>query len=769
MRLFIAVGLISLVWVAISYFTISSRVNALTEQKYVEVSNKMKDFLEVFISEKKETMSLISLILSYDSEIQKVLMNQNGDLLALKNYFEQFKNHALLEDIWIQIIKSDGKSLYRSWSPKKGDDLSGIRLDVARIIKEPKSINSISVGKFDFTFKSMIPAYSNGIFIGVVETLSKFDSIAFKMQEKGLDTLALVDKSYKAQLQFSFTNFFVNDFYVANINAKKELMQFIEQKGVECFLSGKDYYLATDINKLISVFYLNDINNNPMSYFLLFHDLNHIDLSGIHDMRDRLILIDTLILILLMGSFYYLYVKRYKVFMVKLNKKLEYEVTLKTIELEEQNKKLNHLANHDVLTSLPNRLLFLDRLEQSIKLAKRHNTQVSVLFLDLDRFKEINDTYGHESGDKLLIEITRRLELCVREYDTIARLGGDEFTIIIEGSENKKIVDILQNIIDKIKDPVFINGNTLYTTFSIGISSFPEDGDSTEILLRNADTAMYKAKEHGRNTYAFYNEAMSLEAFKRVAMETDLRHAIDHGSFQAYYQPKMNALTGKVIGMEALIRWNHETLGWIHPDEFIPLAEEIGLIAKIDKWMMEEAMMTALSWQKEGLCIGKLSLNISMNEIEDKNFVEYVKEIVHKTAFSPELLELEVTESQIMKNPKSTISMLNDVKALGVSIAIDDFGTGHSSLSSLKSLPIDQLKIDKSFIQNIPNDKDDMAIVKTIIVLAHSLKLDLIAEGVETIEQKDFLVEAGCHNIQGFYYSKPLPADAYRDFLIEHS
>lgn len=270
-------------------------------------------------------------------------------------------------------------------------------------------------------------------------------------------------------------------------------------------------------------------------------------------------------------------------------------------------------------------------------------------------------------------------------------------------------------------------------------------------------------------TLIFYNEAMSLEAFKRVAMETDLRHAIDYGGFQAYYQPKMNALTGKVIGMEALIRWNHKTLGWIHPDEFIPLAEEIGLIAKIDKWMMEEAMMTALSWQKEELCIGKLSLNISMNEIEDKNFVEYVKEIVHKTAFSPELLELEVTESQIMKNPKSTISMLNDVKALGVSIAIDDFGTGHSSLSSLKSLPIDQLKIDKSFIQNIPNDKDDMAIVKAIIVLAHSLKLDLIAEGVETIEQKDFLVEAGCHNIQGFYYSKPLPADAYRDFLIEHS
>ena len=753
MRLFIIAGIISLVWVTISYFTISSRLNTLTMEKYVEVSNEMKDFLEVFISEKQEAVSLISLILAHDTNIQKSLINQNSDSLELQNYSEHLKKHTLLQNVWIQIIEPDGKSLYRSWSSKSGDDLSGVRLDVAKIIKETKSINSISVGKFDLTFKSMIPIYNNDIFIGVVETLSKFNSIAYKMQKKGYDTVTLVDKSYKTQLQFPFSKFFVNDYYVANVNAKKELMHFIERKGVGHFLDGKDYYLAEDINKLISVVHLNDIYNEPMSYFFLFHDLNHIDLSSIVRMRDRMILSDILILLLLLSSFYYLYVKRYRAIIMKLNKKLENEVALKTIELEEQNKKLNHLAHHDVLTSLPNRLLFLDRLDQSIKLAKRHNTQVSVLFLDLDRFKEINDTYGHEAGDKLLIEITHRLELCVREYDTIARLGGDEFTVIIEGSENKKIVDILQNIIDKIKDPIFVNGNTLYTTFSIGISSFPEDGDSTEILLRNADTAMYKAKERGRNTYAFYNEDMSAQAFKRVTLETDLRYAIGHGDFQAYYQPKINALTGKVMGMEALIRWNHERLGLIYPDDFIPLAEEIGLITKIDQWMMEETMMTALAWQKEGLFIGKLSLNISMRQIEDKNFVAYIKETMFKTAFEPECLELEITESQIMKNPTSTITMLNDVKALGVSIAIDDFGTGHASLSSLKNLPIDQLKIDKSFIQDILNNEDDMAIVKAIIVLAQSLKLDLIAEGVETMEQKDFLVEAGCSTIQGFYYS----------------
>ena len=655
-RLLVIAVIISLGWVVVSYVTISTRVTTLSKEKYSEASDEMKGFLEIFISEKQEAVSLIALTLSRDSNVKDALLGHNSDVLELQDFSQQIKTHTVLENVWIQIIDNTGKSLYRSWSSKKDDDLSAIRLDVAQIIKEPKITNSISVGKFDLTFKSMMPIYKDTTFIGVVEIISKVNSIALKMHKKGFELLALVDKSYTPQLQFPFTKTFIDGYYVANLKANTELMSFVKTKGVEHFIDGQSYYVEPAVNKLVTVFYLNDIHDDPMSYFLLFNDLNNIDLSGIDRIRDRLVLAAALALLLLISGFYYLYAKRYKKFIDKLNQRLEDEIAVKTIELEEQNKKLDHLAHHDVLTGLPNRLLFLDRLDQSIKLAKRHNTHVSVLFLDLDRFKEINDTYGHEAGDKLLQETTQRLRRCVREYDTIARLGGDEFTVIIEGSENKKIVDIIQKIIDRIKDPISVNGNTLYTTFSIGISSFPEDGDSIEILLRNADTAMYKAKERGRNTYAFYNEEMSAQAFKRVALETDLRHAIAQGGFEAYYQPKIDALSGKVTGMEALIRWNHERLGMISPDDFIPLAEEIGLIAKIDQWMMEETLKTAMLWQGEGLFTGKLSLNVSMKQLEDKDFVSYIKEIILKTGFNPEFLELEITESQIMPGPISPLA-----------------------------------------------------------------------------------------------------------------
>lgn len=768
-RLFIITAIIALGWGVITYLGVSSRVATLTHEKYVDSSREMKEILEIFIHEKQEITSLLSLTLAQSYEIKKVLRSHNDDLSVLPHFSQEFRNKTPLKNIWIQLIEPNGKSLYRSWSPKKGDNISEVRPDIAKVIKEQKAINSISVGIYDLTFKSIIPIYDNNTFIGLVETLSKFNSIAIKMQKKGFDTLALVDKAYKHQFLSPFTNIFVDDYYIANLGANKELMHFVEKKSVEYFINNKDYCVTEDINKLITVFYLNDINNNPMSYFLLFNDLSNIDLSSIDRIRNRLILGSVLSLLLLLSCFYYLYIKRYKTLLDTINKKLEHEVFSKTKELEEQNKKLNHIAHHDLLTALPNRLLFLNRLEQSIKLAKRHKTQVSVMFLDLNQFKEVNDTCGHASGDQLLQEIAQRLKPCVRQNDTIARLGGDEFTIIIEGLENENIVNIIQKIIDSMKDPFFIAGHTFYTSFSIGISSFPEDGDSADILLRNADIAMYKAKEHGRNTYEFYRKVMSINALKKSDLGNALRHAIENNDFEAYYQPKINALTNKVIGMEALIRWHDTVHSMIPPDEFIPLAEELGLISKIDEWMMEETLKTALAWQKEGLFIGKISLNLSMKQLEDKDFIGNLKNIIRKTEFNPKFLELEITESQIMKNPETTINVLNAIKALGVTISIDDFGTGHSSLAYLKWLPVDKLKIDRSFIQEIPNNEDDMAIVKAIIVLAKSLKLDLIAEGVETIEQKDFLVDLGCSNIQGYFYSKPLPADAYRDFLIKHS
>ena len=766
--LFIGAILILFLGAVFSYYAISSRVNTLSKEKYIETTKEIKSFLEIFISEKKEAISLISFSLARDSTIKAALQQEDTDSLNLHNFTKTLKEQTLLKNIGIQLIASDGKSLYRSWSSKKGDDLSKVRLDVAEGIKKPRVLNSISVGKFDLTFKSMIPMYNEKKFIGFIETIAKFSSITLKMQDKGLDTILLVDKSYKEQLKFPFTKKFLGDYYIANTNSKPDLEAFVKDKSVEYFIGKEEYYLAKSINKLIMVFHLKDFNNEDMSYFLLFKDLDDIDFSAIERVRDRLILAAILALLLLTSSFYYLYVKRYKQFVDKINEELEGEVASKTIELEEKNKNLKHIAHHDSLTELPNRLLFLDRLEQNIRYAKRHQKNVSILFLDLDRFKEVNDTFGHEAGDKLLKSITQRLRSCVRDYDTIARLGGDEFTIIIEGAKNKQLLSIIHKIIHNMKDPIHIDGNTMHTTFSIGISSYPEDGNTTEILLRNADTAMYKAKDKGRNTYEFYNTSMTEQVLKRVTLETDLREAIENNVFKAYYQPKFNASTNQIIGMEALIRWEHKTLGMIPPDEFIPLAEEIGLISKIDEWMMRHTLQTVNTWYKEGIFTGQLSLNVSMKQLEDKNFVREVKQIISETSFNPKFLELEITENQIMKEPEATINILNNIKSLGVTISIDDFGTGYSSLSYLKRLPIDRLKIDKSFIQDIPADEDDTAIVQTIIVLAQSLKLDIIAEGVETIEQKDFLVASGCEHIQGYFYSQPLPEDQYKKFLIKH-
>lgn len=755
--------------IVLSYFGITSRINTLNHEKYIETSIKVKNTLEVFIQEKKEAVSLISFSLVRDSDIRNALMHRETKDLQLHQFTTELKEHTPLQYVGIQVISPEGISLYRSWTPKKGDSLLQARIDIAEGIKDPKIMNSISVGKFDLTFKTIIPIYEQGAFIGFIETIAKFNSIALKMQQKGIDMSILVDKRYKEQLKFPFTKKFVDDYYIANTNSKPVNEAYIKEKNVEHFIDTHDYRLAKDINKLITTFCLNDLEEQPMAYFLLFIDLDDIDFTGINRVRNRLILAAVLAILLLTSSFYYLYVKRYKLFVDTLNTKLEHEVAAKTLELEEKNKHLIHIAHHDSLTGLPNRLLFLDRLDNAIKYAKRHNNNVAVLFLDLDRFKEVNDTYGHEVGDKLLKNITQRLKACVRDYDTIARLGGDEFTIIIQGAENEQLISIVEKIFKNMKASHFINGNTIHSSFSIGISSFPEDGDNTDILLRNADTAMYKAKDKGRNTYKFYNEGMTAQVLKRVKLETELREAIEHNDFHAYYQPKLDAVTGKVIGMEALIRWIHHSHGMIPPDEFIPLAEEIGLIGRIDEWMMKHTLETAHKWHEEGIFNGRLSLNVSMKHIENKSFVDRIKEILTENNFKPELLELEITESQIMKKPQSTIKILNKIKSLGIAISIDDFGTGYSSLSYLKRLPIDRLKIDKSFIQDIPNDEDDTAIVKTIIVLAKSLKLDIIAEGVESLEQKDFLVASGCHHIQGYYYAKPLSEKGFRDFLIKFS
>ena len=436
--------------------------------------------------------------------------------------------------------------------------------------------------------------------------------------------------------------------------------------------------------------------------------------------------------------------------------------------VEKQSKLLQHRANHDELTNLANRAQFQEQLTNAISVAKKEGSSFALLFLDLDHFKDINDSLGHDIGDRVLQEFSKKLGKCIRAQDTIARLGGDEFTVILHNiSKRSDIAMVADKIIDAMKIPVKIASNMLHITTSIGISIYPEHAQNKAGLLKFADTAMYKAKDQGRNNYQIYSSDMSQHAYKKVILENSLRVAIKEEQFHVYYQPQIDARYGKVTGMEALVRWKHPKLGIVSPADFIPLAEELGFIVQIDRLVMKQAMQQFSKWHKEKLSPGRLSLNLAMAQLQEEDFSSFLFETMHKYDFKKEWLELEVTETQVMQNPEYSIKLLENIHSHGIRISVDDFGTGYSSLSYLKKLPLNKLKIDKSFIDDIPKDEDDIAITKAIIALAKSLNLELIAEGVEIKEQKEFLLENGCNSIQGYFYSKPLPADKMKKFLLE--
>jgi len=434
---------------------------------------------------------------------------------------------------------------------------------------------------------------------------------------------------------------------------------------------------------------------------------------------------------------------------------LDLEKSLQT--LEKQRTQLEYQANHDALTNLPNRILFVDRVKQAMQLADHYKNKIAVLFIDLDHFKEINDSLGHHIGDKVLVEFAKRLSTQIGKSDTISRFGGDEFVILLNDIES---IDTITNFIvdarEIIKKPFLIDSTVLHIEMSIGISLYPNDGSTVGKLLKNADAAMYKAKNSGRNTYSFYDEEMSMKAIERFSLEMDLRDALMKDELVVYFQPQIDAVADKLVGMEALVRWNHPRLGLIFPDNFIPLAESAGLIVQLDRIVMSKAILQFKEWYAKGFNPGKLSMNLAIGQIESEDFIKYITTLLKNENCNYHNIELEVTESQIMNNPKKSIEVLEDLDKLGISISIDDFGTGYSSLSYLKKLPIKKLKIDKSFIDELPYNLDDVAITNTIINLCSNLNLKVIAEGVETLEQKDFLVKNGCRFIQGYLYSKPL-------------
>jgi diguanylate cyclase (GGDEF)-like protein/PAS domain S-box-containing protein len=444
-----------------------------------------------------------------------------------------------------------------------------------------------------------------------------------------------------------------------------------------------------------------------------------------------------------------------------------YFVMLNDVTARKQDEELLYfLANHDQLTALPNRNLFAEHLGRALSQAARQGERVGVLFVDLDRFKNVNDTLGHNIGDVLLQKVAQRIRDSLRQSDLVARQGGDEYTVLLQPLEDLQEAAVCaQKLIDALGQPVEVDGHELFVTCSVGISIFPDDAKDAASLLKNADSAMYRAKEQGKNTYQFHSNDAAAHSFEHLMLETSLRRALDREEFVVHFQPIVDLRLQRVIGMETLVRWQHPDLGMVSPARFIPLAEETGLIVPIGGWVLEQACRQIRALQQQGFPELHVAVNLSPKQFRQRELVRSIAQTLSRTGLPPRFLELEVTESSVMEHAEFTIRTLHELKAMGIHLSIDDFGTGYSSLSYLKRFPIDALKVDQSFVRDIPGDQDNAAIASAVIALGHSLRLTIVAEGVETAEQLAFMRERGCHRVQGYYFARPMPPAELPAFL----
>jgi diguanylate cyclase (GGDEF)-like protein len=427
-------------------------------------------------------------------------------------------------------------------------------------------------------------------------------------------------------------------------------------------------------------------------------------------------------------------------------------------EKHKADERIEYLASHDGLTDLPNRELFNGLLRHTIDAARRNARQFALLFIDLDRFKIINDSLGHDAGDLLLVEVARRLCGALRASDVVARLGGDEFVVILEEtSDRNDIEQIAGHLLSVVGQPMQLSGHECHTTASIGIAVYPENGADAATLTKNADIAMYLAKEDGKNGFRFFSGEIKAQSIERLRLETELRRAVARQQFSLHYQPKVDMESGQITGVEALLRWKHPELGLVSPAQFIPLAEETGLIVPIGRWVMREACAQNMAWQRRGLRPVSMAVNLSPRQFADEQLLHDVDEAIATSGMSPVLLQLEVTESMVMRNVTRAVRVLDAIQSRGIRLAIDDFGTGYSSMSLMKQFPIDTIKIDRSFVRDLPRDSEDQAIAQAIISMGKALGMTVVAEGVETAEQHAFLRDHRCDEIQGFLFSKPLP------------
>jgi diguanylate cyclase (GGDEF)-like protein len=447
-------------------------------------------------------------------------------------------------------------------------------------------------------------------------------------------------------------------------------------------------------------------------------------------------------------------------------------------ERRQHEARLSHLANYDGLTGLPNRSLFRDRLQQAMARSRRSSRPCALMFLDLDRFKHINDSLGHDVGDRLLVEVSKVLAGCLRETDSLARdaaegegvyrLGGDEFTVLVEDlAGTEALVQIAQRILRAVKRPFVVGEHELFVSASIGITVYVDDQTDLDGLVKQADMAMYRSKELGRDTYFFFNEELNHEATERHQLEAQLRHALQRNEFRLHYQPKADLRSGAITGVEALLRWQPAGQPLVGPDRFIPLLEETGLIVPVGSWALREACAQMMRWQRDGMRPITLAVNLSARQFRQQDLIGDIEQALQATGFDPTLLEIELTESMLIGDSEAVLGILTELGAMGVRIAIDDFGTGHSSLSYLKRFDVDTLKIDRSFVRDTPHDPEDSAIATAVIALAHGLRLKVVAEGVESQAQLDFLRAQGCDQAQGYLLSRPLDADAFARWLRE--
>lgn len=742
----------------IGYSFVNNKIEDLKVDQYSEVAFNMKNQLTTLIEQKEDALSYISLTMVQNEQIKQALKENNHTLLHLDLCAKKLTEHTNLKDVWFQVVNVKGQSFYKSWTKKRLENILNIRRDLAKTIKTPKVVNGISVGKYNITFKSIVPVYDQqSKFLGLFETITQFNSIIQNMMKNSYEVVLIVDHRYSKQLTLADKSHFIDGYFIPNNSSSVKILKNQVINKLLKALDESPYILYPQFDRIATLYKLYDTSGKAMAYAILMTKLSDINMQDIYDMRNDFIVFSALLIFGVFGFLYYLYVRENTKLITIMNEKLEKKVLQKTASLES-------IAYHDFLTRLPNRFKFSKTLETLIT---DNFSEICVIFLDLDNFKDINDNYGHLVGDKLLKVIAKRLSGLKEMYDNIfiARLGGDEFTILLKDSKKSILSEILEDVQILMNESIKVDEHSIEVTFSMGLSKYPKDGKNADELIRNADIAMYEAKEAGRNRYMVYNTHMSKVIAQRLQLTKKLKEALDNKEFMVYFQPQVNAQTNSVIGAEALIRWIHPQDGMIRPDEFMPLAEDIGLITQIDEWMLLRASQYYMQLRSEGIEHGSLSLNLSTKQLATHNFVNRVEEILAQTGFDINNLEFEILEGQIVENEQDSIIKLSQLKYKGAKIVVDDFGTGYSSLSYIKKLPISKLKIDKSFIDLLPEDDENRAIVLSIITIAKHLCLEIIAEGVEDRAQKNFLVDSGCVNIQGYFYSKPLSDNDFKNYL----